>query len=97
MKTPLLWICRGRKSGEIVYFGAVVEYIDEDDRTHRVRIVGSDEARIDQGEISLISPLAQTLLRRRAGDEVVLKSAKGETTLEITSISYDDDVSSDDH
>lgn len=81
---------------DIVYFGAIIDYIDEEDRIHRVRIVGSDEARIDQGEISLISPLAQTLLRRRAGDEVVLKSAKGETTLEITSVSYDDDLPRED-
>lgn len=80
---------------DVVFFGAVITYIDEEDRTHRVRIVGSDEARIEKGEISLVSPLAQSFLRRRVGDEVVLRSVKGESVLEIVSVSYDDDMPHD--
>ena len=55
-----------------VLFGATVTYIDETGTERTVTIVGSDEADMAQGTISLTSPVAVALikLRARVGDEV---------------------------
>ncbi len=71
-----------------VFFGASVSYIDEDDVTHDVVIVGCDEADLARREISLVSPVARALMRARVGDEVSLQTPGGAVMLEITAIAY---------
>ena len=56
---------------EKVSFGAWVRY---DGRV--VRIVGVDEADVNKGLISFISPLAKSLTGKRAGDVIELKSSE---------------------
>ena len=76
---------------EQVFFGAQVTYLDGQERERSVRIVGVDEVRSEQGEISWISPVARALLRAREGDTVDVKTPQGVETLEVLEISYDDD------
>lgn len=73
-----------------VFFGARVTYADGDGSERTVRIVGVDEARIDEGEISWVSPVARALLRARVGDVVELRSPGGIEHLEVLDIDYDD-------
>lgn len=73
-----------------VFFGASVDYVDEDDAVHHVTIAGCDEADLARGEVSLVSPVARALMRGRVGDEVTLQTPRGPAILEITAIRYPD-------
>lgn len=70
-----------------VYFGATVTYVTEEDQEHTVTIVGVDEAITEQGQISLISPIAKALMHAKVGDEVKFQSPTGERFIEILKIS----------
>lgn len=74
-----------------VFFGATVLYADAHDRERTVRIVGVDEARSDQGEISWISPVARALMRAAEGDVVDVRTPAGVEKIEVLEISYSDD------
>ncbi|MBV1833177.1 transcription elongation factor GreB [Novacetimonas pomaceti] len=71
-----------------VFFGASVTYLTERDETRVVTIMGVDEADTARGEISLLSPVARALMRAQVGDEVRLRTPRGDEMLEIISISY---------
>jgi transcription elongation factor GreB len=71
-----------------VYFGAWVKLEDEDGTVVRYRIVGSDETEAAAGLISIDSPLARALLRRRTGDEVVVQRPKGEIVYSVLAVGY---------
>jgi transcription elongation factor GreB len=78
-----------QKNRAQVFFGATVTYIDEQDTERTIRIVGVDEARLEQGEISWVSPVARALLKARVGDTVEVRTPTGRETLEVTAIRYD--------
>ena len=78
-----------------VFFGATVIYADEEERERTVTIVGADEARLDRGEISLLSPVARALLRARAGDWVVVRKPGGDEEIEVRAIRYPSGSESD--
>lgn len=79
-----------QKNRAQVFFGATVTYIDQHDQQRRVRIVGIDEARLELGEISWISPVARALLKAREGDVVDLRTPQGVEQIEVVKISYSD-------
>lgn len=72
-----------------IFFGATVELVDEQDETRRYRIVGSDEAGVVIGDISVDSPLARALLNRTVGDVFKLRLPGGESEIEILSVIYE--------
>ena len=61
---------------------------DDDGHQERFRIVGPDEIDHHDGYISMDSPVAKALLKRKEGDEVVLRRAEGERTFFIDAIEY---------
>lgn len=69
-----------------VRFGSAVSAVDEGGRTYDVVLVGEDEADVQKGLISYVSPLAKALLKSRVGDEVLWKRPAGEIRLEILSV-----------
>jgi len=71
-----------------VFFGAWVEIADSDRNVYRYRIVGPDEFDADKGFISIDSPMAKALLRRTAGEEVIVSRPDGTTSFVVTSICY---------
>ena len=73
---------------EAVFFGAYVEVEDEDGARASYRIVGEDEIDLKLGHISWRSPLGRTLLKKRAGDTVVLHKPSGEVELTLLSVRY---------
>jgi transcription elongation factor GreB len=72
-----------------VFFGARVTYVDGRDTERTVRIVGIDEARLEHGEVSWISPVARALMKARVGDSVELRTPHGPETIEVLAIGYD--------
>jgi transcription elongation factor GreB len=73
---------------EAVYFGAHVEVEDGDGKRKTYRIVGEDEIDLTRGHISWRSPLGRSLLKRKAGEEVVVRRPDGELELTIVSVKY---------
>jgi transcription elongation factor GreB len=73
-----------------VFFGATVTYADDQDRERTVRIVGVDEARQEDGEVSWISPVARALLKARVGDVVRMQTPAGPEEVEVVAIAYRD-------
>ena len=71
-----------------VFFGATVTYVDDDDVERTVTILGIDEADTLNGEISWVSPVARTLLKSSAGDDVSLVTPHGVQELHILKVIY---------
>jgi transcription elongation factor GreA len=71
------------KSDKVV-FGASVVLLDLDtDEEVTYQIVGVDEADVKQGKISIMSPIARSLIGKTTGDNVQVKSPKAEKEYEI--------------
>ncbi|MEN5116991.1 transcription elongation factor GreB [Luteimonas sp. TWI662] len=74
---------------EAVFFGAWIELEDLDSgQCNRYRIVGPDETDAREGWISIDSPLARALLKRRIDDEVAVELPGGPRTFAIVSVDY---------
>lgn len=73
---------------EQVFFGATVTYAKEDGSEVTVRIVGIDEANLEQYKISWLSPVAKALMKARVDDTVTLHTPIGIETLEVLEIVY---------
>lgn len=78
-----------QKNREQVFFGATVTY-EHNGMERTIRIVGIDEARIEKGEVSWISPVARALMKAREGDVVDLRTPHGVEQIEVLEISYSD-------
>jgi len=77
-----------QKKRDQVFFGATVTYADARDQERTIRIVGIDEARLDRGEVSWISPIARALLKAREGDMVEVRTPAGPEQVEVVRIEY---------
>ena len=76
-----------RLSGETVTFGAKVNIIDQDNEQEtNYQIVGPYEANLEQGLISIVSPIAKALIGKEEGMSVVVKTPSGTKHYEILSI-----------
>jgi transcription elongation factor GreB len=71
-----------------VRFGATVT-IRQRGEEIRYRIVGVDEADLDRGWVSWLSPIAKALLNAETGQRVKFKFPSGEEDLEILSVAYE--------
>lgn len=80
-----------QKKRDQVFFGATVTYANSAGEERTVRIVGVDEARLEAGEISWVSPVARALLKAEEGDLVEVRTPTGPETLEIVDIRYETD------
>jgi transcription elongation GreA/GreB family factor len=70
-------------STDTVAFGSTVTFRRADGRVEKYRIVGEDEADPKAGSVSIVSPVARSLMGKAAGDVV---GASGQE-LEIVAIS----------
>lgn len=71
-----------------VQFGATIELLDEEGNSKKFSIVGVDEIDIVKGHISWRSPIGNSLIGKTLGDNVVVKTPKGELEYEIIKIEY---------
>jgi transcription elongation factor GreA len=83
-------------SGDRITFGSTVRLEDEDGKEARYQIVGSDETDPGRGRISVMAPLARTLIGKKIGDSVVAQLPGGTKRFEILGANFpwpDDDRS----
>jgi transcription elongation factor GreB len=78
------------QGSEHIRFGATVTVEPSSGPQKVYRIVGIDEADINQGRISWTSPLARALLNGKAGDVIKVSTPAGEQELEIIEVRYID-------
>jgi transcription elongation factor GreB len=72
-----------------VFFGATVTFAYEDGRENTVTIVGIDEADLERGLVSWISPIARALMKANEGEIVELRTPGGKERIEIVAICYE--------
>ncbi len=75
-------------SGDRVTFGSTVKLEDEDGKETIYQIVGSDEAEPKRGLISVMSPLARTLIGKKVGDSVTAQLPGSKKTFEILAANF---------
>ncbi|MBI2346442.1 MAG: transcription elongation factor GreA [Deltaproteobacteria bacterium] len=74
---------------ERIVFGATVQLRDADNGDELTyQLVGTDESDLKQGKISVESPIGRALIGKGEGDEVTVKTPKGERAFEILKINY---------
>ena len=78
-----------RLGGTRVAFGAWVTLEDVDNGEEvTYRIVGADEANLDNGTISVTAPMARAMINREEGDEVKVNAPGGVRTYEVVSVRW---------
>ena len=76
-------------SGDVVRFGASVALADMDtDEESNYRLVGSHEADIGKGRISVTSPLGRALIGKTIGDTVEVSTPRGAKAYEVVKVGY---------
>ena len=76
-------------SGKIVRFGATVKLADEDtDEESTYQIVGSHEADVESGRLSLTSPLARALIGKTVSDSVEVTTPGGSKSYEVLKVTF---------
>jgi transcription elongation factor GreA len=75
-------------AGERVTFGSTVLLEDETGKEVRYQIVGSDEAEPARGRISVLAPLARTLIGKKVGDRVTAQLPGGTKMFEILKANF---------
>ncbi len=83
-----------RQSGrDQIFFGATVTYANGRGEENTVTIVGVDEANLERGRVSWISPIARALLKAHEGDVVTVRTPAGGEAIEVVAIRYGADAS----
>lgn len=76
-------------AGDKVAFGAKVKLLNtSNDEEVNYQILGADECDINQGSISVTSPVARSLLGKEVGDEVKIRTPGGERIYEILEVEF---------
>jgi transcription elongation factor GreB len=89
-RIPSLKVAEGVPADqETVFFGAVIELENVDSgETLRYRIVGPDETDAKLGWISIDSPLARAVMKKRVDDEFDAELPGGRTHFAVIGIKY---------
>jgi transcription elongation factor GreA len=75
-------------SGDRITFGSTVRLEDAAGNEVRYQIVGSDEAHPPSGRISVLAPLARTLIGKRVGDNVTAQLPNGKKTFDVLQVNF---------
>lgn len=76
-------------SCDTVKFGATVQIKDlETDAKSTYKIVGEYEADLEQGMVSIVSPIARALIGKHAGDIIEVSTPRGIIEYEVLAIDY---------
>jgi transcription elongation factor GreA len=76
------------RGGDRVTFASTVRLEDESGKELRYWIVGSDEADPNKGRISILSPLARTLIGKRVGESAIAQLPGGKKTFDILEVNF---------
>jgi len=86
-RLKVLRVARPPANPGTVSFGCWVTYEDEDGLARCYQLVGPDEIEVNEGRISIDSPVGQALMYKKLDDEIVISRPNGELTVYITDIS----------
>ena len=76
-------------TGDEIKFGATIEIEDEEtEKKQKYQIVGDYESDIENGKLSISSPLARGLIGKSKDDNVEINSPKGQKSYTILSVKY---------
>jgi transcription elongation factor GreA len=75
-------------SGDRITFGSTVRLEDQSGKEVRYQIVGSEESEPTRGRISILAPLARTLIGKKVGDTVTAQLPAGKKTFEILAANF---------
>jgi transcription elongation factor GreA len=75
-------------SGDRVTFGSTVRVEDQDGKETLYQIVGSEETDPTRGRISVMAPLARTLIGKKVGDSVEAQLPGGKKRFEILAAKF---------
>lgn len=87
-RIPDLKVIDRRAGGDAIFFGAEVELEADSGSTMTVRIVGADEIEPARRFISVDSPLARALLKKKVNDEVTIEVEEQKLVYAVLAISY---------
>ena len=89
-RIPALKVAEGKPSDRTqVFFGATIELENVDTgETLLYRIVGPDETDAKQGWISIDSPIARAVLKKRVDDEFVAELPPGAARFALIAVDY---------
>lgn len=74
-------------SKEKAVFGTVVSLLDMDTEEElSYQLLGPEESDVKSGSISVLSPLGKSILGKRVGDEVIVKTPGGTREFEVVEI-----------
>jgi transcription elongation factor GreA len=76
------------REGDRITFGSTVRLRGPDGKELRYQLVGSDEADPATGRISILSPLARTIVGKEVGDEVRVQAPGGAKMYEILAANF---------
>jgi len=71
-----------------VIFGSTVKLLDKKDKEVTYQIVGEDEADIKTNLLSVMSPLARSLIGKNEGDEISFDAPSGTLNYFISRVEY---------
>jgi transcription elongation factor GreA len=75
-------------SEEKAVFGTVVSLLDMDNEEEvSYQLLGPEESDVKSGSISVLSPLGRSILGKKVGDEVIVKTPGGRREFEVVEIS----------
>ena len=78
-------------SNEKVVFGATVVLLDQDSEDEKkYTLVGTDEADLKEGKISILSPVGKALIGHRVGDVVTIRIPAGTVDYEVLEIAFEE-------
>jgi len=75
------------KGGRVI-FGSTVKLLDKNDKEVTYQIVGEDEADIKTNLLSVMSPLARSLIGKNEGDEISFDAPSGTLNYFISRVEY---------
>ncbi len=78
----------GEVDEDRVFFGAWVTLEPEQGETVRYRLVGPDETDVENGLISIESPMGRVLVGKEEGEEVIVRRPAGPARFTILEIDY---------
>ena len=77
------------KTGKAVFASTVVLINLENNARVKYKIVGEDEAELKEGKISVMSPLARSIIGKEKGDIIELKTPESVTEYDIKDVKYE--------
>ncbi len=78
-----------KQKGGRIMLGATVTLVDtETDKEVTYVLVGPDEANLERGFLSIVSPIGRALVGKSAGDEVTVNAPGGKRVYDVETVEY---------